>query len=62
MEMQEITGDWQGHFCQFVSKTLCYCKVFIFPSLSICAGERYLNIKPSRALQEKDWSRIKNIC
>lgn len=64
-EMRGITGDWQGRFCQFVSKTLCYCEVFIFSSLSVCAGARYLKTtQPSEAagkLTGEDYNRIYNI-
>lgn len=52
MEMQEITGDWQGWFCQFVSKTLRYCQVFIFSSLSAYAGTQELKAKLSQRLLE----------
>lgn len=61
MEMQEITRDWQGRFCQFVSKPLCYCQVFIFSSLSACAGTRYLKAKSSQRLLENQRGKIKNI-
>jgi len=61
METQEITGEWQGRFCQFVSKTLHYCQVFIFSSLSACVGTRHLKAKAPGRLLENDRGKIKNL-
>lgn len=53
MEMQEITADWWGHFCQFVSKSRRYCKVFI--TVDLC---RY-KISQNKTLQGTDGGRGK---
>lgn len=42
--------DWWRRLGPFVSKTLCYCQVFILPSLSVSAGTRYQQTaQPSEA-------------